>query len=105
MGLREKVFEAMYFMDSNLIGSNEGGDPPTSDSNENSSSGEPWDPRKYHRAFVAGLFSMAGAFTSGAILGAYTKGSPWEAVISLVGGFFVGFAGQLAAEYGIRPKE
>ena len=95
------MFEAMRFIDVNLTGSSTEEDPPL----ETSSIGEPWDPRKYHRAFVAGLFSMAGAFTSGAILGAYTKGTPWEALISLVGGFFVGFAGQLAAEYGIRPKE
>ena len=101
MGLREKMFEAMRFIDDNLRENSTKEDPPL----ENSSVGEPWDPHKYHRAFVAGLFSMAGAFTSGAILGAYTKGTPWEACISLVGGFFVGFAGQLAAEYGIRPKE
>jgi len=101
MGLREKMFEAMRFIDVNLTGRSTEEDPPL----DNSSIGEPWDPRKYHRAFVAGLFTMAGAFTSGAILGAYTKGTPWEAFISLVGGFFVGFAGQLAAEYGIRPKE
>ena len=95
------MFEAMRFIDVNLRGNSTEEDPPL----ENSSIGEPWDPRKYHRAFVAGLFSMAGAFTSGAILGAYTNGTPWEALISLVGGFFAGFAGQLAAEYGIRPKE
>ena len=101
MGIRKKMFEAMRFIDVNLIESNSEEDPPL----ENSSVGEQWDPRKYHRAFVAGLLSMAGAFTSGAILGAYTKGTLWEGCISLVGGFFVGFAGQLAAEYGIRSKE
>ena len=54
MGLREKMFEAMHFIDANLLNRDEVEDPPSPNSGEISPSGEPWDPRKYHRAFVAG---------------------------------------------------
>jgi len=63
----------------------------------------PFDPERYHRAFVAGLVGLSASITGTVIL--IVAGKPLEAVAALASGFFIPFSIQLAAEYNVKPKE
>ena len=91
MSLKKLVFELA------AVNSSRGKDE---DAPENTP--KPWDVNKYHRAFVAGLMGMAGAVPGA--LSDFNSGNYLKACGSLLGGFVVGFAIQLGAEYGLKPK-
>ena len=93
MGFKQTIFEIVRDTSNFLIYGVEKDNPEPM---------RPWDPYKYHRAFVWGLSTAGGAAIAAVDqLGANAP----VALVKIAVAFFAGFAFQLAVEYGLRPED